>query len=270
MTQAPLDEAAVRQATERCRLVGSAGAPVEFHERIGSTNDRAAELAAGGAAEGALVVAARQEAGRGRRGRTWVSPPGGIYLSLLLRPDEGMLRRLPVTLLGGLAAAEAIEEATGLKPELKWPNDVLLGGRKVAGILGEMTREESGEQRIVLGVGINVATELAALPQELREVADSLAAHTDEVDAGALLGAFLRRFEEHYLAVRRGGGATILAVACARMPLLGKPVRVRFSEERQVTGIASGLNATGGLVLELEDGTREVVVAGEVEGMGAK
>ncbi len=264
-----LDEAAVRQAVAGRGLVGANDAPLELHARIGSTNDRAAELAAAGAPEGTLVVAREQDAGRGRHGRVWASPPGGLYFSLVLRPDDAMLRRLPVTLLGGLAAAEAIEEVTGLRAELKWPNDVMLDGRKVAGILGEMTRDDAGP-RIVLGVGINAATPPEALGAELAGVAASLAELASGPDPAALLAAFVRHFEGHYLSVRRGGGATILAVACARMPLLGKPVRVRLTADQQVTGIASGLNATGGLVLEREDGTRTVVVAGEVEGMGPK
>src|SRR5690606_35416900 len=233
------------------------------------TNDRAAELAAAGAPEGTLVVAREQDAGRGRHGRVWASPPGGLYFSLVLRPADPMPRRLPVALLGGLAAAEAIEEVTGLRAELKWPNDVMLDGRKVAGILGEMTRDEAGP-RIVLGVGINAAPPPEALGAELAGVAASLAELASGPDPAALLAAFLRHFEGHYASVRRGGGATILAVACARMPLLGKPVRVRLAADQQLTGIASGLNATGGLVLEREDGTRTVVVAGEVEGMGPK
>ncbi|MCO5166850.1 MAG: biotin--[acetyl-CoA-carboxylase] ligase [Planctomycetes bacterium] len=264
-----LDRAAVEQATAGRRLTGQAGAALEVHDELASTNDRAAALAAGGAGEGSLVVAARQTAGRGRHGRPWASPPGGLYASLVLRPDEAMLRRLPATLLAGLAVAEAIDDTTqgatteGARAELKWPNDVFLAGRKVSGVLGELTRDARGPL-LVLGIGVNVTTDPAALPADLQATATSVAHACGRAPAPAtLLGAILERFEVHYDAVRQGGGATILAAASARMPVLGKPVRVRLVD-RVLEGRAAGLNATGGLVVEA-DGRRETVVAGEVE-----
>lgn len=258
MSESTLDAVKVRQATEGLQLIGQ-NAPVEYYDRIGSTNDRVQELPAG-----ALVVAAAQEAGRGRRERTWASPPGGLYFSLQLRPEEKMLRRLPATLLGGLAVAEALDETAQVEAQLKWPNDVFLDGRKVAGILGELTRDSSGH-RLVLGIGINVATPPEAFPDELKETATSVAAVTGQAPPlDQVLRAVLERFEAHYLAVQRGGGAYILSMACARMPLLGKPVQVKLID-RELKGTASGLNATGGLVVELASGERHVVVAGEVE-----
>jgi BirA family biotin operon repressor/biotin-[acetyl-CoA-carboxylase] ligase len=117
----------------------------------------------------------------------------------------------------------------------------------------------------VLGIGVNVSTPLAELPEELRETATSIAAASETTPTlGELLRSLLTRFEEHYLMVRRGGGVSILSSASARMPMLGKQIRVRLPE-RSVTGVASGLNQTGGLVVEMEDARREVFVAGEVE-----
>ncbi|MBX3469939.1 MAG: biotin--[acetyl-CoA-carboxylase] ligase [Planctomycetes bacterium] len=254
----------MEQATSGRRLTGQPGATLEVHDELASTNDRATALAAEGAPEGSLVVARRQTAGRGRHGRPWASPPGGLYASLVLRPDEAMLRRLPATLLAGLAVAEAIDATTpGARAELKWPNDVHLGGRKVSGILGELTRDARGPL-LVLGLGVNVSTDPAALPADLQATATSIAAACGAAPGPeVLLGAFLERFEAHYDAVRQGGGATILAAASARMPALGKPVRVRLVD-RVLEGTAAGLNATGGLVVEA-DGRRETVVAGEVE-----
>ena len=275
MTEAlPLDEAKARAAHEAA--LASARFPVsdpqiEVHASIGSTNDRVKELAAEGAPEGSMVVSLAQQAGRGRRGRTWSSPSGGLYFSLLLRPDDAMLRRLPVTLLGGLAAVQTLEEHD-VPATLKWPNDVHVHGRKVAGILGEMERDEAGH-RLVLGVGLNVATDIGALPPEVAELATSVAAARGGTapPPEALLEGFLGHFFTHYGAIRRGGGATILAMASARMPLLGQPITVRLSPEKRVSGIASGLSATGGLVLEHEDGLRrEVLLAGEVEEVRAK
>jgi BirA family biotin operon repressor/biotin-[acetyl-CoA-carboxylase] ligase len=259
-----LDDAGLQRAVSGRTLLGAEGTSLELHPTLDSTNARAKELAREGAAEGSLVVAGEQSSGRGRLGRAWASPPGGLYLSLILRPEEVMLRRLPVTLLAGLAACEAIEATTHeLEATLKWPNDVHVGGKKVAGILGEL--ERVGDQHLlVLGVGINVATDPQALPEELRDAATSLAAHAEPPALETVLSEFLARFEQHYLSVRSGGGAHILASASHRMPLLGKPVRVRMPD-RELTGTASGLNATGALVVEVSEGQREVVVAGEVE-----
>jgi BirA family biotin operon repressor/biotin-[acetyl-CoA-carboxylase] ligase len=246
-------------------------APAEAHESLASTNDRALALANEGAPEGTIVVAREQGAGRGRRGHSWTSPPGGLYVSLVLRPEEAMLRRLPATLLGGLAVAQALE-GFDVQAELKWPNDVLVDGRKVAGILGEMSRGEDSGYRLVLGVGINVTTPASALGGDLQGLATSVLAETGRtLSLSDVLSAFLGHFSSHYRAIQRGGGAVILAMASARMPLLGQPIRVRMTPEKVLTGIASGLSATGGLVLEHEDGQRrEVLLAGEVEGVASR
>lgn len=265
-----LDRAAVQAATARCACIGRAA--VEVHERVGSTNDRALELARGGAGEGALVVAAAQEAGRGRLGRRWASPPGGLYLSLALRPDEAMLRRLPVTLLGGLAVLEGVEAAlmAAGRPgdaadlALKWPNDVHLAGRKLAGVLGELSHDAQGPL-LVLGLGINVETAPDELPGELRPIATTLGGPPPS--RAEVLSELLPRFEALYQAVRQGGGAEVLARASARMPVLGRRVRVRLAE-RTIEGLAAGLNATGALLVALADGRQEVVVAGDVEEVG--
>lgn len=269
-----LDSAALQRATlPHLRSFGG-DVRLEVLPEVASTNDRAAALAAEGAPEGSLVVAARQTGGRGRLGRGWASPEGGLYLSLVLRPDDAMLRRLPATLLAGVAVAEAADRfLSGTRADLKWPNDVHVGGKKLAGILGELSKDARGHV-LVLGVGVNVATDLAALPDDVRGLATSLSHLRAHLGDGHVppfedvLVAFLERFTAHWGAVKRGGGATILALASGRMPLLGKPVRVRLPG-RVLEGTASGLNATGGLVVEVrgEDGQprRETVLAGEVE-----
>lgn len=263
MTAEALDEAGLHRATAGLALLGAPGVARELHPSLASTNDRTRELGDHGAAEGSIVVALRQEQGRGRLGRTWASPPGGLYCSILLRPDEAMLKRLPVSLVAGLAVAEAIESVAGVRPDLKWPNDVLIGGKKVAGILGELTKDAHGPV-LVLGIGINVSVDPKHLPAELQKTAGTLRDAPRPPSAEAVLKELLARFESHYQEVRRGGGARALGLASARMPLLGKAVRVRLPA-RTIQGTAVGLSATGGLVLSTDEGKREVVVAGEVE-----
>ncbi len=146
---------------KRLRLglpVGGLGLPLHCYRTIGSTNDRAAELAAQGAPHGTLVVADEQTAGRGRAGRRWITPPGSaLALSLVLRPQGPGRRAIgPLNALGALAVAEALADL-GASPEVKWPNDVVLGGRKVCGVLVEGSWLEGVLQAVVLGIGLNVA-----------------------------------------------------------------------------------------------------------------
>ncbi|MEZ0230503.1 MAG: biotin--[acetyl-CoA-carboxylase] ligase, partial [Planctomycetota bacterium] len=163
-----LDAAAVERAA-----ASRFGKKFELHPELPSTNDRARELAAQGAPEGTLVVALRQTGGRGRLGRSWASPVGGLYLSLVLRPDKGMLERASLALVAGLAASEALDAAGRTATSLKWPNDVLLDGKKIGGLLAEVTRERN-EAVVVLGVGLNVDTPADAFPPEVRGIATSL------------------------------------------------------------------------------------------------
>jgi BirA family biotin operon repressor/biotin-[acetyl-CoA-carboxylase] ligase len=137
----------------------------EFHwlEEVDSTNRVAEELAAQGCTQGTVVVARTQKAGRGRLGRTWTSPPGGLYLTAVLRP-RGEERLGWIPLAGGLAAAETLQELTGTAAELKWPNDVLLGGLKVGGLLSEARSGQAGTL-VLLGLGLNLTTDPAALPE---------------------------------------------------------------------------------------------------------
>jgi BirA family biotin operon repressor/biotin-[acetyl-CoA-carboxylase] ligase len=256
-----LDLAALGRAAAARQLLGKKH---ELHAELASTNDRARELAVAGAPEGTLVIALRQTGGRGRLGRAWVSPPGGLYLSLVLRPDDAMMKRAPISLVGGLAASEALDAAARVATTLKWPNDVLLDGKKVGGILADLSTV-AGKHVLILGVGLNVDTPLEALPAELRGQATSLlVAKGKPIGLEAVLTHFLSHLEGHYDTVRKGGGPLILSRAADRMTMLGQRVRVKLPE-RTIEGTASGLNATGALVVATDDGKREIVYAGEVE-----
>src|SRR3954451_24775486 len=163
------------------------GEPREHHDTIGSTNDRARELAEAGAAHGTLVTAGEQTAGRGRQGRSWVTPPGtAIAASLVLREFDDLLP---------LRAGLAVADIAGERALVKWPNDVWVDGRKVAGILAESRSEP---RWAALGIGVNVAVDVAALPPEAAAVAGSLGRAPDQVEPTlhALLGALERRLSE--------------------------------------------------------------------------
>src|SRR6185369_17974712 len=141
----------------------------------GSTNADAFRLAEEGAAEGTVVLADTQSGGKGRLGRIWSSPPGvNLYCSVILRPSVKPYEAPQLTFLSAVAVARAIEQATGLKPEIKWPNDVLIGGRKVAGLLNEMSAETDRINFVILGLGVNLNMTTAQFPHDLRHPATSL------------------------------------------------------------------------------------------------
>lgn len=238
-------------AFERVRR-GRFGRPYLYVRECRSTQ----ELLRGTALpEGAVAVAEHQSAGRGRAARRWEDVPGASLLcSVLLRPQEGMLPQL--SLVAALSVAEAVEQLTGREARVKWPNDVLLDGRKVAGILLERV-----EGAVVVGIGVNVGQSTEELPRGTRVPPGSLrladgVAH----DRGALLAVLLQRLEEAYAAWSRSGLETILPALHPRDALRGLPVRIGATE-----GTAAGLAEQGGLVIELASGERVIVESGEVE-----
>jgi BirA family biotin operon repressor/biotin-[acetyl-CoA-carboxylase] ligase len=232
------------------------GQRVFSFDELGSTNDELRRLAAEGIEEGALVIAERQTAGRGRRGRVWHSPPGtGLWCSLLLRPPATLVPSL-VPLLLGIAIARAIRACCGVPGLLKWPNDVLIGGGKVAGILCE-----AGPGGLVAGFGINVNQE--AFPPELPTATSILLQCGQPTDRALLLRAVLEEAERLYLDACARGPAQLLAAATALLSTLGRQVEVQL-EGAAVRGLACGLEADGALQLQEEGGARRIIRAGDV------
>jgi BirA family biotin operon repressor/biotin-[acetyl-CoA-carboxylase] ligase len=222
--------------------VSALGTPRLHLRATTSTNDRARDLAAAGAPHGTLVTAGAQSAGRGRQGRTWSAPPGrALLMSLVLRDPPALLP---------LAAAVAVAEAAGARAAIKWPNDVLLDGRKLAGILAEGRPQEGWA---VLGVGLNVAVRPGDLPPELRGTAASLGLEPPDVEA--VLARVLAALQR---ALSLDAGA-LLDAWRARDALLGH--EITWSAGR---GRAAGIDGSGRLVVELPGGGRTALDAGEV------
>ena len=231
------------------------------HERIASTSDEAKVLAADGAAAGTLVWAGAQSAGRGRQGREWISPTGNFYASLVLRPAVPVATAAQLGFVAALAVADAcVALAPVAAISLKWPNDVLLNGRKLAGILLESQSQGDGMLAwLVLGIGINLAT----YPVEVEYPATALAAIGADMDAETMLGAVAASFLVWYERWRDGAGfATIRAEWLARAQGLGQPMRVRLPGETR-DGIFAGLDTDGALLLDTGAG-RQRIAAGEV------
>ncbi len=240
------------------------GQTIYFYEETDTTNNRARELALEGAPEGTLVVAEKQTAGRGRRGKVWESPLGtGIWMSLVLRPQIAPTEASVLTLLCGLATAEAIEAETGLSAGIKWPNDILINGKKAVGILTEMDCEMSEVHFVIPGIGINVNT--ASFPPEIAEIATSLYLECGKtVSRRRLVHKVLERLEEHYETfLRTGSFAAMLEDYRKHCITLGKEVHVLGREPF----FAEALDITPEgelLVCRADNGKEEVVFSGEV------
>lgn len=240
------------------------GQTIYFYEETDTTNNRARELALEGASEGTLVVAEKQTAGRGRRGKVWESPLGtGIWMSLVLRPQIMPAEASVLTLLCGLATAEAIEAETGLSADIKWPNDILINGKKAVGILTEMDCEMSEVHFVIPGIGINVNT--ASFPPEIAEIATSLYLECGKtVSRRRLVHKVLERLEEHYETfLRTGSFAAMLEDYRKHCITLGKEVHVLGREPF----FAEALDITPEgelLVRRADNGKEEVVFSGEV------
>jgi BirA family biotin operon repressor/biotin-[acetyl-CoA-carboxylase] ligase len=253
------------------------GRPSLYFERVGSTNDVARQEADAGAAEGLLVLAEAQMAGRGRLDRRWWAPPGSsLLMSLLLRPDLPAARAGQLTMCLGLGAIEGIAAVTGLplvqsedpaRLALKWPNDLTLAGRKLGGMLAELQLAGDRVAYAVLGLGLNVNLDfLAAAPDDLRDSAASLSQVLGRpVDRAALLAAILLRCEAWYDALLdpTAGAPPLHAAWAARLETLGRAVAVTATHET-LQGEAVGVTPEGALQIRDADGRTHTVWSGDV------
>jgi BirA family biotin operon repressor/biotin-[acetyl-CoA-carboxylase] ligase len=236
-------------------------------ERTGSTNDDLRSLAAAGAPEGTVVIAREQDAGRGRLGRAWHSPPGlGLYLSVLLRPRRPVAEAPRWALAAAAAGAEACEDLGVPGVEVKWPNDLLLDDRKLAGFLAETRTLPDGSTELVLGAGFNVAHREEDFPPELRPIATSLAIARGGVSPGleATAEAFLSRLSSCAPVLAEGRFDEIAARWSARAPrATGARVRVRDAHG-DYEAVTRGLAPDGALRVERDDGRRATLHSGDV------
>ncbi len=244
------------------------GRQVVFYDVIDSTNNEAKRLAETGAADGTLVVTELQEHGKGRRGRGWVTPAkASIMMSLVLRPQIRPEHASSVTLVMGLAVAEACREFCKVDARIKWPNDVVVDGRKICGILTELSSEVDYINYLVIGTGINA--NLTELPLEIAATATSLTLQTGmKIDRAGLIAACLERFETYYRKFLQTEDVSLLLLQYNAL-LAGKEGRVCVLEPgKEYIGTSHGINERGELLVEREDGTIERVYAGEVSVRG--
>lgn len=236
---------------------------VHFYD-TSSTNNEAKRLAADDAIEGTIVVSEAQTLGRGRLNRGWFSPPGGgVWVSVILRPPFPPQEAPKCTLMAAVATVEAIREASGLNCGIKWPNDILWQGRKLVGILTEMSAEMDAINFVVLGIGINVSLQERDFPEELRNIGASVSMGAErEVSRVEVLQKLLERLEYWYQVVKQEGFEPVLEAWRRESVTLGQPVRVLAGEETY-DGVAEELAEDGSLLVRTENGLRRVL-AGDV------
>ena len=241
------------------------GKKVHVFQTIDSTNDRAMDMAAKGAEEGTLIIAETQTGGKGRLGRSWFSPPGvNLYLSIILRPKIVCAQATMLTLLAGIAVAQAIRERSGLEAFLKWPNDVLISGQKVAGILAELVADGQAIKHLIMGIGLNVNLEASMLPPELAKTATSLKIESgSDFSRLAVLETLVNQLERWYTIFLEQGSTPILKEYSQLSQTLGRRVQVAY-QDKVLEGEAIGLAANGGLILREENGRSVTMLAGDV------
>jgi BirA family biotin operon repressor/biotin-[acetyl-CoA-carboxylase] ligase len=239
------------------------GREIHLFPEVASTNTLAMEMASNGAPEGTVVLAETQTGGKGRRGRKWISPKGNLYLSVILRPDIPLYKAPVITLMGAVAAASTMRRMCEVKAFIKWPNDILVSGRKVGGLLTEMSAEQDRVRHIVLGIGIDANMELEALPPDVRAQATTLAAEAGgKIDRTAFLQQLLRELDRWYR-VFLANEQDILMEWKSLNITTGNRVAISGAGEI-LEGLAQGIDDEGRLVIRQDNGTVRTVAAGDV------
>jgi BirA family biotin operon repressor/biotin-[acetyl-CoA-carboxylase] ligase len=239
------------------------GREVQLFTTLASTNTSAMELASTGAVEGTVVVAETQTGGKGRLGRKWISPKGNLYLSIILRPNIPIYKAPLITLMGAVAAASAIKKICGLEAGIKWPNDIFISGKKVGGLLTEMSAEQDRIRHIVLGIGVDVNMMLDELPPDIRRLTTTLS-----TEAGAAINrtAFLRQLLkdlDHWYQQFLSKDTDVLAEWERLNVTTGRRVTVSGAGET-FEGQAEGIDVEGRLLVRQDDGMLRMVAAGDV------
>lgn len=239
------------------------GKEIHYFREVDSTNEVAKRLAQEGAPEGTVVIAERQLKGKGRRGKQWISPLGGAWMSIILRPDTLPINAPQLTFTAGVAAADTIKEEYGLDVGIKWPNDILIENKKVCGILTEISTEKDSIDYIIAGIGIDANVDMDNIPSEVRKHTTSLKNELEmEISRMLLVRKFLENFEAMYNKFNQGKFQEILNRWRKYSKTIGRNVEIRRGTE-VIKGEAVGVNKQGALILELRDGSLRKIISGE-------
>ncbi len=241
------------------------GRDIRVFERTTSTNDVVERLARDGVKEGVVVFAESQTKGRGRLGRKWISPERkGLWFSILLRPDLRPQETTQLTVASATALRRAIQSETSLQPEIKWPNDILVGGKKVAGILTELSAELDRVRHVILGIGVDVNLGVGEFPPELRRLATSLKIESGRaISRPELAASILRELDSDYARISAGKFTAVADEWEARCATIGNDVTIQIGG-RKIHGRAESLDDDGALLVRTEHGHMERITGGDV------
>ncbi|MFS0863375.1 biotin--[acetyl-CoA-carboxylase] ligase [Fredinandcohnia sp. 179-A 10B2 NHS] len=242
------------------------GRNIHFEETVTSTQKIAHRLAYEGAKEGTIVVAEEQNSGRGRLDRVWFSPKHtGIWMSIVLRPSIPPSKAPQLTLLAAVGVVQAIQEVTGMEPDIKWPNDILLKGKKVVGILTELQAETDRINSVIIGIGINVNQQSNDFPQPLKEIATSLAIEKGvKIDRARLIQCILLKIENLYNEYLKSGFTVVKLLWESYATSIGKNIVAR-TLQGSIEGQAIGITDEGVLMIEDSSGTIHHIYSADIE-----
>lgn len=247
-----------------------AGKELLIFREVTSTNNLAMQLARAGASENTIVLSSLQKAGQGRLGRQWSCPVGqGLMMSLILKPDIEWQLVPQLNLLCGVAVAEAVKKATGCAAGIKWPNDVVLNGKKICGIMAQSNFAKSMPSFVVMGLGLNVNLDPRQLPPDCRETSTSLKQELSrKVSRWLILQQFITSWEEHYQRFLREGHAYLRQKWLEKNVTLGRTVFINRNQGNSSLGLVEGqavdISERGGLIVSFADGSREEYMAEDI------
>jgi BirA family biotin operon repressor/biotin-[acetyl-CoA-carboxylase] ligase len=231
--------------------------------QVDSTNAYAAGLAKEGAREGTVIIAGMQNAGYGRMNRHWVSPKGGLWLSIILRPNIAPKDAPVLTLMGACAVVKTLKSTLGLDAKIKWPNDVLISGKKVCGILTEMRTLENGIDFVILGLGINANFQVTEIPKDMRNTATTLTAECGEdISVGEVLRSLIVDIDCLYDTLLSQGSESIIEMWKRTSDTLGQHVRITAVKD-SIEGTAVDVDGSGALIVKTGDGEFKTILAGD-------
>ncbi|MBP2029140.1 BirA family biotin operon repressor/biotin-[acetyl-CoA-carboxylase] ligase [Methanohalophilus levihalophilus] len=236
------------------------GTELVYYDKVQSTNDIAKQIGSE-ASDGTVVIAEIQDSGRGRRGCDWCSPEGGIWLSVILKLSMSPSHASRLTLMAGVAVAETLRKI-GVNASLKWPNDVLVGGKKICGILTEMEAEAEIINYVVIGIGINANMDPESFPDDLKKTSTTIKYELGkEIDRVIFVQSLLSTLEQHYIKFNTGSFDEILQKWIDLSDTLGKQVCM-VTPVKMYEGKAIGISEDGGLIVEMADGSKETLISG--------
>jgi BirA family biotin operon repressor/biotin-[acetyl-CoA-carboxylase] ligase len=236
---------------------------IHFYQEVTSTNDLAKKFVDNNAPEGTVIIAEQQTAGRSRSNNDWASPEGGIWMTLILKPEVSLLEASKLTIVTGVAIAKTLHDNFNLDAGIKWPNDIMIGNKKICGILTEAVTDYDKLKAVLIGIGIDVNINTDDLPEDLHDITTTVNEESsEEIKRAEILNVFFRIFEEFYNEYKEGNFKHIIAEWRRLSSTTGNRVKV-YKDGKAMIADAVGIDTQGALIVELDDGSLEKIISGE-------